>query len=46
VGVLLSLDQVRERRTGKRSRLHLDLYADDQEREVARLVALGAVRYP
>ena len=40
------LDYVPERRTGKRSRLHLDLYAENREREVARLVEIGAVRYP
>jgi hypothetical protein len=45
-GPNLSLDQVRERRTGKRSRLHLDLYTSNQESEVERLLELGAVRYP
>ena len=45
-GPNVSLDHVPGRRTGKRSRLHLDLYTDDQEREVARLVEIGAVRYP
>lgn len=45
-GPNVSLDQVPGRRTGKRSRLHLDLYTDNQESEVARLVTLGAVRYP
>lgn len=45
-GPNVSLDQVSGRRTGKRSRLHLDLYTDDQESEVARLVEIGAVRYP
>ena len=29
-----------------RNRLHLDLYADDQEAEVARLEGLGATRLP
>ena len=29
-----------------RSRLHLDLYTDQQEAEVQRLIALGAKRYP
>jgi catechol 2,3-dioxygenase-like lactoylglutathione lyase family enzyme len=28
------------------SAIHLDLYTDDQERDVDRLVALGATRYP
>lgn len=45
-GPNVSLDQAPEPRTGKRSRVHLDLYAEDREREVARLVALGATRYP
>lgn len=45
-GPNLSLDRVPERRTGKRSRLHLDLYTDDQEKEVERLITIGAVRYP
>jgi catechol 2,3-dioxygenase-like lactoylglutathione lyase family enzyme len=45
-GPNVSLDQAPGRRTGKRGRLHLDLYTDNQESEVARLVELGAVRYP
>jgi catechol 2,3-dioxygenase-like lactoylglutathione lyase family enzyme len=45
-GPNLSLDQFREKRSGKRSRLHLDLYAADQKAEVERLVKLGASRYP
>lgn len=45
-GPNLSLDQAPERRSGKRSWLHLDLYTDDQEGEVERLVRLGATRYP
>ncbi len=45
-GPNLSLERVPERRTGKRSRLHLDLYTTDQEGEVERLVRLGATRYP
>lgn len=44
-GPNLSLDQVSMRRTGKRSRLHLDLYTPNQEGEVERLVQLGARRY-
>jgi Glyoxalase-like domain len=35
-----------EKRTGKRSRLHLDLYTSDQKSEVERLIMLGATRYP
>ena len=30
----------------RRNWLHLDLYTDDQDREVERLVAVGARRYP
>ena len=45
-GPNLSLDQIPEPRSGKRSHLHLDLYTDDQPAEVERLVALGAKRYP
>ncbi len=44
-GVNVSLQQVPEPRVGK-NRLHLDLYTDDQSGEVARLLALGAVRFP
>jgi len=42
----ISLDRVAEKRTGKRSRLHLDLYTPDRAGEVDRLVRLGAVHYP
>jgi Glyoxalase-like domain len=42
----VSLDQVADRRSGKRNRLHLDLYTSDQESEVERLIKLGAKRYP
>jgi catechol 2,3-dioxygenase-like lactoylglutathione lyase family enzyme len=45
-GPNVSLDQIPEKRTGKRSRLHLDLYTSDQEREVERLIMIGATRYP
>jgi catechol 2,3-dioxygenase-like lactoylglutathione lyase family enzyme len=45
-GPNISLDKYPEKRTGKRSRLHLDLYTDNQEAEVERLVKLGATRYP
>jgi catechol 2,3-dioxygenase-like lactoylglutathione lyase family enzyme len=44
-GPNLSLDKYPEKRSGKRSRLHLDLYTDNQKAEVERLVALGATRY-
>lgn len=42
----MSLDQYPDKRSGKRSRLHLDLYTNDQEDEVRRLVKIGATRYP
>ena len=45
-GPNLSLDRIPERRTGKRSRLHLDLYTHNRDAEVERLVSLGATRYP
>jgi glyoxalase superfamily protein len=45
-GSNVSLDQTTERRTGKRSRFHFDLYTTDQEGEVERLVSIGATRYP
>src|SRR5215469_16906460 len=45
-GPNLSLDQTPEKRSGKRSRLHLDLYSTNREAEVERLVQLGAIRYP
>jgi catechol 2,3-dioxygenase-like lactoylglutathione lyase family enzyme len=45
-GPSVSLDHIPEKRTGKRSRLHLDLYTSDQQREVERLIMLGATRYP
>src|SRR5215468_4176233 len=39
-GPNVSLDQVPKKRTA-RSRLHLDLYTDNQKAEVDRLIALG-----
>lgn len=45
-GPNLSLDQTSEKRSGKRSRLHLDLYTHDQAGEVERLIKIGARRYP
>jgi len=45
-GPNLSLERVSQRRSGKRSRLHLDLYTSDRESEVNRLVSIGATRYP
>jgi catechol 2,3-dioxygenase-like lactoylglutathione lyase family enzyme len=43
--VNVSLQLVPERRVGKNP-LHLDLYTDDQDGEVRRLLALGATRHP
>lgn len=45
-GPNLSLDKYPEKRTGKRSCLHLDLYTNDRDSEVERLIRLGASRYP
>src|SRR5262249_4032355 len=45
-GPNLALDQAPHKRTGKRSWLHLDLYASDTPSEVERLLTLGATRYP
>jgi catechol 2,3-dioxygenase-like lactoylglutathione lyase family enzyme len=45
-GPNVSLQRVSEKRSGKRSRLHLDLYTHNRESEVKRLVAIGATRYP
>jgi catechol 2,3-dioxygenase-like lactoylglutathione lyase family enzyme len=41
----LSIQLTEEPKQG-RNRLHLDLYADNQQREVARLESLGAARIP
>ena len=43
-GPNVSIDRVPEPRVGK-NRLHLDLYTDEQEAEVERLLALGATRH-
>ena len=43
--VNVSISQVPEPRIGK-NRLHLDLYSDNQEAEVDRLLGLGATRFP
>ena len=45
-GPNLSLNRVSEKRSGKRSRLHLDLYTNNREAEVERLTSVGATRYP
>lgn len=37
--------QARDKPAGRRSWLHLDLYTNDQEGEVERLLTLGAGRY-
>jgi glyoxalase superfamily protein len=44
-GVNVSLQQVPEPRVGK-NRLHLDLYTEDPDGEVARLLGIGATRHP
>jgi len=41
----LSLNQDPEKRLG-RNRLHLDLYTDNREDEVKRLLKIGATRHP
>jgi hypothetical protein len=38
--------QKRDRKASHRSWLHLDLYTSEQEKEVERLIGLGAKRYP
>jgi hypothetical protein len=45
-GPNLSLDRAPERRSGRRSWLHLDLYTSRAPAEVERLVSLGATPYP
>ena len=45
-GPNVSLDQTTQPHSGKRSKLHLDLFAEDQSAEVGRLVGLGASPYP
>ena len=44
----MSLEKVPEpfEPLGKTSRVHLDLYTEDQQGEVERLVDIGATRYP
>ena len=46
IGPNISLGRVPERRTGKRSPFHLDLYTNNPAGEVERLVNLGARCYP
>jgi catechol 2,3-dioxygenase-like lactoylglutathione lyase family enzyme len=41
----ISLNQVSTKRRG-RNRLHLDLYTDNREHEVIRLIKIGATRHP
>jgi catechol 2,3-dioxygenase-like lactoylglutathione lyase family enzyme len=38
--------QARPTRSGRRNWIHLDLYTNDREGEVERLIKLGAARYP
>lgn len=42
--VNVSLQRVPEKRSGK-NRLHFDLYTDDQEGEIKRLLDIGAMRH-
>lgn len=45
LGPNISLSRAMEPRTGKRSRLHIDLYTHSQQKEVERLLGIGAKRY-
>jgi catechol 2,3-dioxygenase-like lactoylglutathione lyase family enzyme len=47
-GPNMSLEKVSEpfEPIGKTSRVHLDLYTNDQQGEVERLIEIGATRYP
>lgn len=45
-GPNVSLNQVPSKNSGMRSRLHLDLYTNNRDAEVERLVKIGANRYP
>jgi catechol 2,3-dioxygenase-like lactoylglutathione lyase family enzyme len=45
-GPNISLQRVPERRSGKRGRLHLDLYTTDRMGEVERLIGIGATLHP
>jgi catechol 2,3-dioxygenase-like lactoylglutathione lyase family enzyme len=45
-GPNVSLNQTPEKRSGKRARLHLDLYTNSRNVEVERLIKIGATRYP
>jgi hypothetical protein len=45
-GPNISLDRLPRKRTGKRSHLHLDLYTNNREGEVERLIGLGAKWIP
>ena len=46
LGPNISLNQVQEKHSGKRSRLHLDLYTGNRDSEVERLLKIGATSYP
>ena len=41
----VSLNQVPRKDSGRRSRLHLDLYTNNRETEIERLIKIGASRY-
>ena len=42
----VSLNQVPRKNSGRRSRLYLDLYTNNRETEIERLIKIGASRYP
>lgn len=46
LGPNISLDKSTNKREGKRSWLHLDLYTEEREIEVKRLISIGAKEYP
>ncbi len=45
-GPNVSLAKAPEKRSGKRSWIHLDLYTSQQKEEVERLINIGAKKYP
>lgn len=46
IGPNISLEGMSKRREGKRGWMHLDLYTENKEREVKRLLSVGAREYP
>jgi len=45
-GPNVSLDKILSQKPSGRNRLHFDLYTNDQEGEVERLLLIGATRHP